>query len=464
MAFVRPSAPMLALLFVASLLAGCTSDGYLGDIDEGDQQAAAEQRARDLWRAAGPSHVASTVVSGESLSVGPVSPFALDALDLGSGPFLLMPGGPSAALFALRGAEVDGARGWVVFDAGKPTTIGTTLASAPGAGAFRVSDATVIANASGTSARLSPAPAMRDLPLPPSSLPAQRFDEYAGLALPSSVTVHVENATFYGADGASRPIPEGAEVATGDAALALLSDGPSASLHLRLHDVGDLPWNGTLAIAAETPRGALAFDDQTHSLDGFERVELVARGGGVAKLHRTGHGWGLDAATLDLVDVRTDTLPRLSATLRLVPDAVEVNGTAGNVSRVKLVLVETSGGANAHLTGYRIAGDVKARYVGYEPFQVTEEMLRVIRDTPEPLTPFAALGLGIAVPFVALVEGVFSVFTTFFPPSVAGTLDAGQGRVLTFDLEMPESARDVEILIEAMNGEPARATLRLAPS
>lgn len=464
MTLVRPSASLLALLFVASLLAGCTSDGYLGDVDEGDPQAAAEQRSRDLWRAAGPSHLASTVVSGETLTLGPVAPFALDALDLGAGPFLLGPGGPPTARFALRGAELDGARGWVVFDADRPTMVGATLASAEGAGAFRVADATVIANASGTFARLTPAAAARDLPLPPASLPSQRFDEYAGLALPERVTLQVKNASFHGADGAPRALASGVEVGTRDAVLAQLADGPSAAVHVRLHEVGDLPWNGTLAIAAEAPRGALAFDDQTRALDGFGRAELVARGEGVVKLHRTGHGWGLDAATLDLVDVRTDTIARLGATLRLVPDVVEVNGTAGNVSRVNLVLVETSGGANAQLTGYRIAGDVQARYVGYEPFQVTEEMLRVIRETPEPLTPFAALGIGIAVPFVALVEGVFSILTTFFPPSVAGTLDAGQGRVLTFDLQMPESARDVEILIEAMNAEPARATLRLTPS
>lgn len=464
MSVVRPSAPLLAALLVASVLAGCTGDGYLGEIDEGGQRAAAEQRSRELWRAPAASHSASTVVSGESLTVGEVAPFPIEGVDLSAGPILLDPRG-APDTFALHGARVDGERGWVVFDASRPSVIGDVLASE--SGGFRVSNATIVANASGTFARLGAGFADIELPTTPPALATTRHDDFPTLELPERVTLHVENATFYGVEGEPRAVPDGTEIDTRDAVLARLSDGSlglTNALHLRLHDMTAFPWSGSVSVAAEMPRGALAFEDRTWSLDGTRSASLVARGAGVAQLHRTGAGWGLDPATLDLVDVQTDGVPRLGASLRLVPDLVELNGTAGNVSRVRLVLVETSGGANAHLTGYRIAGDVEARYVGYEPFQVTEEMLRIIRETPAPMTPFAAVGLGIAVPFVALVEGVFSIVTTFFPPSVAGTLDAGQGRLLTFDLQMPETARDVEILIEAANGEPARATLRLTPT
>lgn len=425
-------------LALAVLAAGCTT---------ADQPLAGAPRAMDasqLWAPAAASHDGRLDVRAETLALSPV--------DAVVGRVSLHANGSTHLAF--RNATVDGQPGWVVFASG---------ARLVGAG-FSVANATLVARAGAVTTTL--ADDAGGLPADgvpvPGPLRALDVATYRGLSLPDDAVLAASNLSFYDASGAARVVP-------GDTAVGLVG----ATLHAFApqHAAFGMPldvdlgasvratWNDSLRVEATDPTGTIVVDGAPHALGGRS---LGARfvGAGAATIEGDGTVTPVAGA---LADVVTDGTSRLGARVRLAPDALTSEGPAGNVTRVKLVLAETSGGADAHVTGFRVNGTT-ARYVGSEPMPMTRELLDLIQESEGPVTPALMLTVGVALPFVALVEGVASFFSALFPPSIAGPIEAGQARVVTFELMMPAQPTDVEILIEAQNAPPTRAVVRMTPT
>lgn len=479
---MRP--PALALFLVISLLAGCTSDGYLGEIDESEQRTKAASREQALWRQPARAHPGDLDASVPSFAaVGGLAPILLASARLDPAD------AASLARLALANVTLDGERGWLVVDANASVTL-----DAEGAGALRLVDPSLRGDASGLRARLvgdligsgviiefgpcwgsgeesEECRAWRATQPPPrpAAFPDLVESPFVGIELPAALRVRGSGLAFHAASGDARALDGSALVDASGARLVGLAPAPngtgfaaSPALDVPV-ELRALAWHGNVTLGLDDPSGSLAFPTGSHALDGFRDVRLRIRGEGEASLSREGASWRIGADDAAFVDVATDGTHRLAATLRLVPDLVEARGPAGNATRIQLLLAETSQGADAQLSGYRIAASTNARYIGFEPFSITADLIEAINDTRGPVTPFAAAAIGVALPFVALGEAFVAIAFALFPPSLAGPMGATEARVLTFELEMPATPQDVEILIEAENAEPVRATIRLVP-
>lgn len=478
---MRP--PAIAVVFVISLLAGCTSDGYLGEIDESEQRTKAASRAQALWRQPARAHPGDLDVSAPSFSAaGGLAPIFLASARLDPA------GAPGLAHLALANVSLDGERGWLVGDANASVTL-----DVEGAGALRLVDPSLRGDASGLRARLVSDPlggvmiefgpcvgpddarescrAWRATQPPPRPAAYEDLVEapFRGIDLPTALRVRGGGLAFHPASGDARAVDGSALVDASGARLVGLAPAPngtsfpaSGALDVPV-ELRALAWRGNVTLSLDDPSGSLTFPTGSHALDGFRDVRLKIRGEGEAPLSREAASWRIQADDAAFVDVATDGTHRLAATLRLVPDQVEARGPPGNATRIQLLLAETSQGADAHVSGYRIDASTNARYVGFEPFSITADLIEAINDTRGPVTPFAATAIGVALPFVALGEAFVAIAFALFPPSLAGPMGAAEARALTFELEVPATPQDVEILIEAENAEPVRATIRLVP-
>lgn len=478
---------LLALLLLASLLAGCTSDGNLGAIDERQQQEQAHARAASLWRAPGAQHpIVIDVTAGELHLQGDLAPVRL------SGATFVPSGTPELERLALEGAVVQGTRGWLVLPA--PTL---ALRAEEGEIVFPrptlVTDVGALAVSLTSGLALEPVPPFgcfdepthheppacapwretRPLP-PPEPLRDRSLHRYDGVELPARARLDVANATFYDAGGNATALSGPIAVGSASARLVGLVRAPERSpldataLRVALPAGARVAWDGNLTIAARDVTGGRAtFPDGDHPLDAFGRVRVALHGNGN---HQPTYDaatarWRLGPIEARTTSLKTDDVQRLAASLRLLPDLVEGSAPVGNVTRVKLILAEASRGADAQLKGYRIDASVRARYVGAEPFAVTNALIDVMERTDLGLaTPAVLLGVGISLPFFAIAESFLAFFQSIFPPSLEGALPAGEAQLLTFELLVPNQTTEVEILIEAENAEPARARVRLTPT
>lgn len=486
----------VCLLTLSIVLAGCTSDGDLGGIDEGGQREQAEARAASLWESASASHRGDVRLSGSRMKMtGDLAPLELSTIPLQLAPSSPSPppGNARPTHFALAGAIHDGVRGWLVLN-----TSGTPALDADPNDPIVVRDHALRAEGASLSARIAgtgllwtehaPLGCFEDLarpddpaacrawrdarpPAKPAVLANSSQARFPGLELPGNLTVRALGLEFIGPDGASRPLGPAARVATHNATLAaFVVDAGGLLLELAIEvpvaKLDRLDWRGNLTVHATPPSGEVGLRNATpFALYNDATIKLRGNGPSTLALREPGPEWELTHDDAELVSVLTGATPRLQAALALAPNVVDVVGPAGNATRVKLILAETSGGADAHLTGYRIDPSVQARYVGAEPFAMTRELLALMNETGAgAITAPMLIGLGVALPFVAILEGVAGFFQAIFPPSLAGTLGAGEAETLTFELLMPDAPRDVEILIESANADPARATVRMQPA
>ena len=426
----------LAPLLVLALLAGCTAPAPPEDPSE---PAVSPSRVDGLWRPALSAHTATVGVSGDSIELrGGLAPF--------SSPTLALLG---TSALALENASWQGHAGRLSLDLGGGLVGPMSLRATEGA--FVVTPASVRADAAGLRATIAGSPALRT---------GSVETVYDGIGLPASLSIPVD-AVLVTAAGESFTVRAGEALETTGARLVRPMGGEPLALRV---DGGSQRWNGTLEATVEQPRGTLAFMDRSRALDGARVASIAARGSGEVTLARGASGWTIEPFRAEITDVLTDGTPRIGAALRVVPDELVVNGTPNSTARIQLLLVETSRGAVAHLAGHEIVGDADVRFRGHEPYEVTNAMLDAIARAEGPVTPFLALGLGIAIPFVAFAEGIVEAIRAFFPVSLAGsTVAPGEGRLLSFDVVMPEEPREVEILLQAANAEPARAVLRLVP-
>jgi len=475
------------LLACAIALAGCTSDGNLGTLEPGQRPPAV--RGEALWATPAAAHAADIRMGGHRLDLeGTLPPLELEELPLAGAAardaFRTTP----ALRFALAGAVLEGERGWLVFDAASAPELEAV------GGRIVVREHALRAEGPVLSARLStsaltlmtPPPIAcfkafptegeraeceahraRELPPEPEALANLTDARFAGVQLPREVVVRGFDLTFY-ANGTERQVGSGVTVQAAHATLVAFVDGVApfaqVTLDVPVAPPSPLRWEGNLTVRASPPAGEILLGGEPRLLAPYNEATVKLREGSGA-LSRGEREWSFEAKGAHVVDVRTGPTPRLGATLRLAPDVVEAAGPAGNATRVKLILAETSGGADAHVRGYRADSGVQLRYVGAEPFSATRELLQLMNETgAHPITAPMLVGIGVALPFVAFFEGIAGFFQALFPPSLAGTMGAGEAQVLTFELLMPDEPRDVTLRVEAENAEAVTATLRLRPT
>lgn len=417
-------------LALAILVAGCTT---------ADQPMTGTPRAMDesqLWAPAAASHEGRLELRGASVTVRDVEAHVETIVLNVSG----------ATHLAFRNVSVGAERGWVLFENG---------AQLRGAG-LALANATLTAQRGAVVATLAPALGAYVGDAPFAGVDVQAYE---GVVLPARGTLTATNVTFRDAAGASRGLASTVELGFAGASVHAIGAPFGAPLEADVGRGTHVAWDEEVRIEATSPLGNVTVDRAPHALSGRA---FSARFVGAGSATLFGEGT-LSPVSGRVADVVTDGTPRLGARLRLAPDTLEASGPAGNVTRVKILLAEASGGADAHVLGFRVDGTA-ARYVGSEPFAMTEELLDLIRETEGPLTPAVVLTVGLALPFVALVEGIAGFFTALFPPSIAGVQEAGTARVVTFELLVPEVPKDVEITIEAQNAPATRAVVRMTPS
>lgn len=477
------------------LLGGCTfSEGPLVPPGSGGGAGPA-----GLWEAASGSHPAEARVQARELTLGggelelaspgarlvlePPPPVFREVPYPGGSPPPGPPGAPSHLLF--EAAVVQGQKGTLVADFAERLTI-TALQ-----GTVDPRVAIVKATPQGLRAPLGSAfrppvriegepclpppgepcpPPQQSAPLPPAY--AQGLVAEYILALPQGFTVEGRNLTFVDAGGNETSLGTRAEVSAARALLAPAGGTPSPPAQRVLAPPLRLGWDGNLTVAAAEAQGTLALSGRERSL-AARVLSLAFRGQGSLELSEAGEGWALSPLRGDATDVVTDGTPRLGARLAAMPELFEAPAEAGKVVRMRLVLVETSGGAHAHLDGFRVEGSpgLEVRFAGMDPFPITRALLELAhevvnhtRDTPEEetVTVPVLLGLGLGITFFAIAEAFLAAITALFPPTLTGSVEAGQSFVATFEARPESLPVEASLVIRGRNfdEQPVRLHLR----
>ncbi len=476
-----PRALVLALLMLAPALAGCTGiPGF------SESPSTVKANAADFWETAAATHPATVAFEASAISfpgpmrmqggrqeLGLVPPKVAPAPEGRMSVF--PPSVPDVLLF--ENATVDGVQGTLVVT----FNFGAHLIASEGTFDERLLDARTDAGFWRAQIPAEPRavarPCFMGKECPPSSIPEKYLSRGSLLESPmrlaDTFVVHGDELSFYNESGARRDLPNGATITGGAHARLLLHNGTTLD---RLEPISAhlVPINDKLTVKAEAASGTIALSRNVNHLRAAD-VSVTLRNVGGVSVTRTSQGYALVPITGNAIDIVTDRIPRLEASLVALPQVLDLVAEAGKVASFEILLVESSGGAVPRVTGFRLENTTsKARFLEQEPFPITTALLQMAQDIAAtsdrdplagPVTVPALVALGIATPLIAIGESFVEFFRAIFPPNIAdGPYEPGSATVARFVIEVPSEPQDAVLVVYGSNFEDTRVTLKLRPT